>query len=255
MLIDTHTHLNDDKYQGYKIEQLLDKVDGAIIASCDIDSNYTGLALANNYKNIWTTLGIHPHDSKSYNEDIEKFICQNYNNPKVVAIGEIGLDYYYDFSDRDTQKKIFIRQLQLANQFGLPVVFHIREAMGDFVEILDQNKNLLNNGGVVHSYSGSVETAKILIEKGLYLSFNGIITFKNAKKAIDVIKEVPLEKILIETDCPYLTPEPYRGKINMPQYVELVAGKIAEIKNVSVDDVINITYQNAKRLFFKMGDI
>lgn len=254
MIFDTHTHLNDKKFCDYDIATLLKGVDGVIVASCDIDSNYTGLELANKYPNIFTTLGIHPHDSKTYNDGIERFLINNYNNPKVVAIGEIGLDYYYNFSDKETQKKIFIRQLQLANQFKLPVVFHIRDAMGDFIEILNNNKNLLNNGGVVHSYSGSVETAKELIKLGMYLSFNGIITFKNSKKAVEVIKEIPLNNILIETDCPYLTPEPYRGQINLPMYVVKVAEKIAEIKNISKEEVLNVTYQNAQKVFVKLGE-
>lgn len=254
MIFDTHTHINDKKFCDFDIKFLLNGVDGVIVASCDKESNYSGLDLANKYSNVFTTLGIHPHDSKTYDDEIEKFIIDNCNNPKVVAIGEIGLDYYYNFSDKDTQKRVFIKQLQLANQFNLPVVFHIRDAMGDFIEILNQHKNLLNNSGVVHSYSGSVETAKELIKLGLYLSFNGILTFKNSKKAIEVVKEIPMERILIETDCPYLTPEPYRGKINLPMYVIKVAEKIANIKNISIEEVLDTAYNNAKNLFTKLGE-
>lgn len=258
MLFDTHTHINDEKYDNY--EDVIQSFHaeggkGCIVCGCDFPTSKSSLEIAQKNKNIYATLGMHPHDSKNYNNEMEQFIINNASNPKVVAIGEIGLDYYYDLSERDVQKEVFVKQIKLANQVGLPIVFHIRDAMGDFLEVLQQNKQYFQNGGIVHSFSGSLQVAKYLIDFGFYLSFNGIITFKNANKVLEVIKNIPLDKILIETDCPYLTPEPFRGKINCPQYVELVAKKIAEIKGISIEEVLKITFENARRVFTKITEI
>lgn len=258
MLFDTHTHINDEKYTGY--QEVMDSFEraggkGCIVCGCDFPSSISSLEIAEKHKNVYATIGMHPHDSKDYSEEMEQYLIKNADNPKVVAIGEIGLDYYYDLSERDIQKKVFVQQIKLADQVGLPIVFHIRDAMGDFLDILQENKQYFNHGGVVHSFSGSLQIAEYLIKFGFYLSFNGIITFKNANKVLEVIRNIPLDRILIETDCPYLTPEPFRGQINRPQYVELVAKKIAELKGISLEDVLEKTFENARRVFTKITEI
>lgn len=258
MLFDTHTHINDEKYSNYQdFIEAFEKADGkgCIVCGCDFPSSISSLEIAQQYKNVYATIGMHPHDSKDYTDEMEKYLIKNAKNPKVIAIGEIGLDYYYDLSERDIQKEVFVKQIKLADKVGLPVVFHIRDAMGQFLDILQANKQYFKHGGVVHSFSGSLQIAKYLIDFGFYLSFNGIITFKNANRVLDVIKNIPIEKILIETDCPYLTPEPFRGKINCPQYVEFVAKKIAELKEIPVEEVLKITFENARRVFTKITEI
>ena len=201
---------------------------------------------------VFCTLGVHPHEANKYSVDVENFIASNCDNDKVVAIGEIGLDYYYDFCDREVQKQTMISQIELANRLKLPIVFHIRDAMGDFMEYVRNNKDKFAYGAEIHSFSGSLEIAKELVEYGFYLGFNGIITFKNANKFLDVIKNIPLDNILVETDAPYLTPEPYRGKINEPKYTHLVVEKIAQLKGVSVQEVKTAVNKNAYNLFDKL---
>ncbi|MBQ7308305.1 MAG: TatD family hydrolase [Clostridia bacterium] len=171
----------------------------------------------------------------------------------MVAIGEIGLDYYYkDNPPRETQIEVFEKQIILADKLGLPLVIHIREAFKDAIDILTKHKDKLKCSGVVHCYSGSIETAKILLDLGLYISFNGVITFKNAKKNVEVLKTIPLDRILVETDAPYLSPEPFRGKLNEPKNVNLVVDKISEILQVDRQELVKIFNANAMRLFKKL---
>ena len=194
-------------------------------------------------------MGYHPEYVASFkDEDILKLEVLA-KEKKVVAIGEIGLDYYYEKETKNRQKEMLISQILLAEKLRLPCVFHVREAMGDFLDIIMENKDCFKHSAVVHSFSGSEEVAKILLDLGFYLGVNGIVTFKNARTIKEVLKSVPMEKILIETDSPYLTPEPYRGKINEPKYVEFVAKKVAEIKGLSVEEVIRISAENTKKLF------
>lgn len=254
MLIDTHCHLYDDKFENVK--EIIDNFEEDNIKACvccsdTMENSIKVLELAKNDK-IYAAIGVHPETADNYSGKVESFIEENATNPKVVAVGEIGLDYYHEFCSRELQKEVFVRQIKLAHKLKLPMVIHIREAYGDFLEILKENKNYLTYGGVVHSFSGSVEIAKILIDYGFYLSFNGIATFKNANKVLTVIKEIPKEKILAETDSPYLTPEPYRGRVNEPKYVEYVVRKIAELKAVEYEKMCEILNQNARNLFFKM---
>ena len=256
MIIDTHCHLNDEKFAD-NVKNIIDnfKIDNVRLAICNSSSfkDFNQLLqMSKEYSNIYCTLGIHPHEANTWNEKVKSFILNNAQNDKVVAIGEIGLDYYYDFCDRTLQKQVMMEQILLAHSLKLPMVFHIRDAMGDFLQIVRENLNLFEYGAEIHSFSGSVEVAKELISYGFYLGFNGIITFKNANKILDVIKFVPLKNVLIETDAPYLTPEPYRGKINEPKYTHIIASKIAQIKQLDVNIVENQANQNAYNLFKKL---
>jgi len=254
MLIDTHCHLYDEKIENP--QRIIDNFEKDNILACvmcadTMENSIKVLDFAKN-KNVYAGIGVHPETADNYSDEVEKFIIENDENEKVVAVGEIGLDYYHEFCSRELQKEVFIKQIKLAYSLKLPMIIHIREAYGDFLEILKEYKKYFEFGGVVHSFSGSVEIAKILIDYGFYLSFNGIATFKNANKILSVIKEVPLDKILVETDSPYLTPEPFRGRVNEPKYVEFVARKVAELKDMDYLEICNILNANAKKLFFKM---
>jgi TatD DNase family protein len=205
--------------------------------------------MAEKYDFVYAAVGIHPHDAINAGEDsIARLAELAMLSPKVVAIGEIGLDYFYDNSPRDVQKTRFARQINLARELKKPVIVHDRDAHEDTMRILISEK-ARETGGVLHCYTGSVEMAREVLKNNFYISFGGAITFKNAKRAIEVVRYVPDDRLLIETDCPYLTPEPYRGKRNESGYVRLVAEKIAEIKNIGLDAVVEKTAENAKRLF------
>ena len=252
MIIDSHCHIYDEKLNEIRSEVLKNIQNNNQICVCNADCEKTSkqcIELANQNSNIYATVGFHPHQADEFKDD-SLFVVENLaKQNKVVAIGEIGLDYYYDFSPREKQKEILKKQILLANKLNLPCVFHVRDATEDFLNILMELAQKIKFSGVIHSFSGSVETAKILLNYGFYLGFNGIVTFKNANKILDVVKFVPLERILIETDCPYLTPVPFRGQVNRPEYVELVAEKIAEIKGVEKEEVVKVTTNNALKLF------
>ncbi len=253
MIIDSHCHIYSEKLNDIRQEILQNINKNNQLCICNADSIETSnlcIQLANNNANVYATVGVHPHEANTFDKDaisqLEKLVKQN---KKVVAIGEIGLDYYYDFSPRELQKEALKRQIELASNTNMPCVFHVREATEDFLNILEEMSQKYNISGVVHSFSGSIETAKILLKYDLYLGINGIITFNNANKMLDVVKFLPLNKILIETDCPYLTPVPFRGQVNRPEYVELVAEKIAQLKNISKEEVVKQTTINAIKIF------
>ena len=252
MIIDSHCHLYDKKLEELK-PQILDnlkKENQVVICSADkIETSKLCLNLAKNNANVFATAGIHPHEAKSFNENSLLEIEEICKNKKVVAVGEIGLDYYYDFSPRELQKEVLTKQIILASKLGLPCVFHVRDAMGDFLEIIEALAQNYKIKGVVHSFSGSIESANRLIKHGLYLGINGIVTFKNANKILEVVQQIDLRSLLIETDSPYLTPVPFRGTPNRPEYVKFVAKKIAEIKNIAFDEVVRVTTQNTIKLF------
>ncbi len=252
MIIDSHCHLYDDKLTSIR-DEILDNISkNRQICVCSSDNpanSKKSLDLAIENKFVYATVGTHPHEAEFFREEDLKIYEQMCKNKKVVAVGEIGLDYYYDFSPREIQKEVLIKQIAFANKINLPCVFHIREAMEDFLKILKEYKNLLIKPALIHSFSGSIEVAKILLKYGFYLSFNGIVTFKNANKILDVVRFVPMDRILIETDCPYLTPVPFRGSVNRPEYVKFVAEKIAELKGLTTSQVIDITTNNAKKFF------
>lgn len=253
MYIDTHTHLTDQRYGG-EAENIIKSlgecgVEYIIGIGYDRESSESACALAEKFENVYAAPAVHPHDSRLAGEEDYRLFAALAASEKVVAIGETGLDYHYDLSPRETQKEVFLRHLELARSLKLPVIIHLRDAYGEMLEMLTANKSLLKYGGVLHCYSGSAESVKQYLNLGLYISFAGAVTFKNAKGLLDAVKAVPLDRILTETDCPYLTPEPHRGKLNYPQYVKYVADKIAEVKGVSACALNENVRKNAKQLF------
>lgn len=252
MLFDTHAHYDDKSFDEDRSEIILDayncNVKGIINVATDISSIKKCISLTEEFDFVYATVGVHPHNVKELDETFLDSIYKYSKNKKVIAIGEIGLDYYHDFSPRDTQKLWFERQIQLAKDVNLPIIVHDRDAHQDVIDII-KSSSANTVGGVLHCYSGSVEMAKIVLDNNLHISIGGPVTFKNSKKLVDVVKYVPIDRLLIETDCPYLTPEPFRGKRNYSGYINFVAEKIAEIKKMTIDEVSNITYQNAKSLF------
>lgn len=247
-LVDTHCHLDNEKFDEDRlevIERIKENLEFCVNIGYDLVSSKKSLELAKEYDFIYAVIGVHPIDIAEYSEEVEKELEILGKNPKVVAIGEIGLDYHWMTEPKDVQQERFKRQLELAERLNKPVVIHTRDAMEDTVNILKEYPNIT---GVIHCYPGSLETAKQLVDR-FYLGIGGTLTFKNSKKAVEVVKDIPLDRIVIETDCPYLTPEPFRGKRNEPIYVEYVAKKIAEIKEISVEDVTKVTTENAKKLY------
>ncbi len=251
MIWDTHAHLDDKQFEADRIIVMQRAKDAGISTIVNIGhterSSTEAVSLASTYPFIFATIGIHPHDAKDCTEKTWELLQRLSQNPKVVAWGEIGLDYYRDLSPRDIQRKVFIHQIELANQIGLPVVIHNRDAHGDILQIIKKHRP--EAGGVFHSYSGSWEMAKDLLKMGFYISFSGPITYKNARHTLEVAANVPEDRFVVETDCPYLTPEPYRGKRNEPVYVRQVVMKIAQIKGISFEKTAELSSQNAKRLF------
>ncbi len=252
MLFDTHAHYDDERFDEDRdalLASLPEKgVELVINCASDMPSSKTSIALAEKYPYIYAAVGVHPHEAKSLTDaDIEELRALSAHE-KVVAIGEIGLDYHYDFSPRELQRNAFARQLALARETALPFVVHEREAIGDCLDIL-KSEGIGERCGVMHCFSGSRETAKILLDMGMYLSVGGPVTFKNNVKTVDMVAYAPLERLFIETDSPYLTPVPHRGKRNDSGYVRHVVEKIAEIKGISVDEVIEATANNAKKFF------
>ena len=254
MFIDTHTHLTDKRYKGDsdKIAQALndDNIKFIINIGYDALSSKQSVELAKKHKNVYAAVAIHPQDAMYIKErDYGDFIDYA-KSEKVVAIGETGLDYHYDDSSpKDIQKEVFVQHLGLAKSLKLPVIIHVRDAYQDMYDILSNNQNLLTYGGLIHCYSGSKEMVKRFLDLGFFIAFGGAVTFKNARGLLDSVKAVPIDRILTETDCPYLTPEPYRGKLNYPEYVKYVAEKIAELKNISVENLNENVLKNACKLF------
>lgn len=252
MLFDSHAHYNDEKFKE-DADALLSSMPennvGLILNSCsDISEIPDILKLCEKYPFMYASIGVHPHEVEHLTESDMDKLKKYSKHPKVKAIGEIGLDYFYDFSPRETQKKWFARQVELAIELGLPVVIHDRDAHKDSMDILREG-DISEVGGVFHCYAGSVEMAREILDWGMYIAFGGSLTFKKSVKPKEVAAYVPLDRIVIETDCPYLTPEPHRGKRNSSLYIHYVAEMLAQIKGVSVEDIENATYENAKKLF------
>jgi TatD DNase family protein len=252
MLFDTHAHLDDDRFDDDRDEVVSQcteaGVDLILNDGSNIQTSVKSIALAEKYKFIYAAVGVHPHDASDMDDETAGVLAALAENKKVRAIGEIGLDYHYDLSPREVQKRRFVEQIDLARQLRLPVIVHDRESHGDVMDIFKKTR-IKEVGGVLHSFSGSAEMALECLKMGLYISISGPVTFSNAKKTVEAVKEVPLDMLLIETDSPYLTPVPYRGKRNYPGYVRLVAEKIAEIKGISFEEVAQKTMENGKRLF------
>ncbi|KXZ40619.1 TatD DNase family protein [Alkalithermobacter thermoalcaliphilus JW-YL-7 = DSM 7308] len=252
MLFDSHAHLDDERFDEDRDEVIKkiksENVKYVLNAGADIASSKRSIHLSEKYDFIYASVGVHPHDVKDMNEDTINLLKTLSKHEKVVAIGEIGLDYYYENSPREIQKRWFERQIQLANEVKLPIIVHDRDAHKDTFDIIKTTKSK-DIGCVLHCYSGSLELAKEYVKMGCFISIAGPVTFKNNVKTVEVIKKIPLEYLLIETDCPYLAPHPHRGKRNDPSYVRYIAEKIAIEKGISYEKVCEITTKNAKILF------
>lgn len=252
MLIDSHVHLDDKRFNKDRdnlIKGLKDDgIEMVINIGADLQTSIASVSLAEKYDNVYAVVGVHPHSAKEVDESTIEILKSFASREKVLAIGEIGLDFHYDNSPRDVQKKWFIEQLKLAKEVDLPVVIHTREAMQETFDILKEAQDGTLRG-VLHCYSGSVEMALEYIKLGFYISIAGPVTFNNSRVLKEVVKAIPLDKLLVETDCPYLTPEPNRGKRNEPAYVKYVAGEIAEIKGISFEELAKATNNNTKELF------
>lgn len=250
-LFDTHTHLYDKRFDEDR-DQLISGLQSngvekvTTLGTC-VKTSKKCIDIANKYEGVYAAVGTHPHDAKDFKDEDILIYEKMAEEDKVVAIGEIGLDYHYDFSPRDKQKYAMLKQMELAKKLNLPVVYHVREAFGDFLPMVQRGETV--NNAVMHCYGGSIESAKICLEAGMLISFTGVISFKNASKIKKVVEYIPLDRLMIETDCPYMAPVPYRGKRNEPKYVLEVARAMAEIKGISIEEMIDITYNNAVRFF------
>ncbi len=252
-LFDSHAHLDDDAYAKDResvIEECAAKLAGVLNPGCDLASSAKAVDFAERYPVMYAAVGFHPHEARLMQPGDEDRLAEWCRKEKVVAIGEIGLDYYYDHSPREVQKEVFVRQLDLARQLDLPVIIHNRDAHKDILDIVKKEGKGLR--GVFHCYSGSWEMAQELLKEGWYLSFGGSLTFKNAVKTVEVARNTPLERILLETDAPYLTPVPLRGKRNAPLLVELVCERMALEKHMELEQITGLTTGNVYELFGKI---
>lgn len=252
LLFDTHVHLNAEQFDE-DVEEVMERaketgVEYMVVVGFDRPTINRALELVEKYDFLYASVGWHPVDAIDMEEEDLQWIEELASHPKVVAIGEMGLDYHWDKSPRDVQQDVFRKQIQLAKRVKLPIIIHNREATQDIVDIL-REESAQEVGGIMHCFSGRSEVAQQCIDMNFYISLGGPVTFKNAKKPKEVAKEIPLDNMLVETDCPFLAPHPYRGKRNEPAYVRLVAQQIAEIKEITVEEVEEITTENAKRLF------
>lgn len=252
-IIETHCHL--DYLDAVTLDETLAQaahvgVERVITIAVSPDNLDTVRALAHAHGSVWGTQGIHPHEAESFDAGVEDAVRAGLASQRMVAVGEIGLDYYYDHADRSVQREVFERQLQLAVEFDLPVVIHTREADDDTRDILrNYSRNLLRKG-VIHSFSSSLPLATFCLEEGFYLGFNGIATFNRADNVRQVIESTPADRILLETDAPYLTPEPYRGKPNAPHFLPFIAERIASVKSMEVETLLSRAHSNSIALFF-----
>ena len=252
MLIDTHAHIDFKDYSENFEKMLKDAsdvgVEKIIIPGVEPEGFDKIMTLSATYPNIYGAIGIHPCDAKKWDATSYERIKSLAQSPKIVAIGEIGLDYYWDKTYNELQKDVFIKQIEIAKELKKPIIVHDREAHGDVLEILKAT-NAKEVGVVMHCFSGSPEFALECVKEGFYVALGGVVTFKNAKKSHEVAQIIPLENLLLETDSPFLTPEPYRGKTNSPAHVRIVAEKIAQLRSISVEEIENQTTLNAQKLF------
>ncbi|NLW66149.1 MAG: TatD family hydrolase [Clostridiales bacterium] len=250
MYFDTHAHYNDEAFDADRSQVLSEIRDSGVSlvvnAGNDLETSLAAMRLAEKHDFIYAAVGWHPQDADSFDAESPELIRKWLKNPKVRAIGEIGLDYYYDNPERDVQRRVLYRQMELARELNVPVVIHDREAHADCLEIVRRFPEVC---GEFHCYSGSAEMAKKLIDMGWYLGFTGVVTFKNARRVIEVVEICPVDRMLIETDCPYLAPVPVRGKRNDSRYLRHIAEKIAEIKGMAPEEIARITLNNGRRFF------
>jgi TatD DNase family protein len=254
MLIDSHAHIQGKEYAG-EVDAVIARARAggvetiiAVGGAGDMSSNKEAVALAAQFENIYATVGMHPHDAKDVGNDELRALRDLTSQPKVIAVGETGLDYYYDHSPHDVQRRVFAQFIHMARETELPIVVHERDAAREVAELL-RSEGSGKLRGVIHCFTGDYEAARTYLDLGLYLSFTGIITFKNAEPLRDVVGKVPLDRIFVETDSPYLTPVPHRGKRNEPAYVRFVADTLANVKKLTLEEVARVTTANVKNLF------
>lgn len=251
MIFDTHAHLDDRAFDTDRTA-LLSRLPGLGLAlvmnpGCSLASSRAAAALAENYDYVYAAVGSHPDAADEVTEDVlEQYRQLARQCPKVRAIGEIGLDYHYEDIPREVQQRAFRAQMALARELELPVIVHEREAHEDGMRIVEEFPQVT---GVFHCYSGSLEMAKVLIRRGWYIGFGGVLTFKNARKAVEAASQIPLDRLVLETDCPYMSPEPFRGRRNDPGRLHLVAERLAQLRGLSAEEIENITLENGKRLY------
>lgn len=246
--VDTHCHLDDERFNEDReevLKRIEEKMEFVVNVGFDLPSSKTSVEYSNTYPFIYSAIGVHPTSISEYNDEVEKELIELSKNKKVVALGEIGLDYYWMEDEKEVQKEGFRKQMKLAEKLNLPVIIHSRDAMADTIEILNEFPNVR---GIVHCYPGSFESA-MNIPNNYYFGIGGVLTFKNSKKTVEFVNKIDISKLVIETDSPYLTPVPFRGKRNEPIYTEYVVRKIAEIKNIPVEEVLKITTENAKKIY------
>ena len=249
--IDSHSHLILEAFDNDRdnvIQQALSNGITHIVQSCDnLDEIEKNLILTKKYENLYSSIGIHPHEAKLWTDVSYDTIVKYTKEEKVIAIGEAGLDFYYNYSPQDIQVKVFREQIKIANEVSLPLIIHTRDAFKETIEILREEK--IKHGGVFHCYTGDLDSAREAIKLGFYISWSGILTFKKASDLKEVAKNIPLKNTLIETDCPFLTPIPHRGERNEPKYVKYVAEELRKIHNVNIEEIGEITSENTKKLF------
>jgi TatD DNase family protein len=251
MFIDSHAHLQNEQFDNdiqevYK-KCLEENVKRIINVSYDYESCRKTIELINRFEHIWGAVGMHPHDAEDYSDIFEEKLTGFFADKKIIALGEIGLDYFKEYSPRDIQKKVFERQLEIAHKYDLPVIIHCRDAYDDCFDILKEN-NVSN--GVMHCFSGDDIQAERFLSLGLYISFTGTVTFR--KKDLKAVKATPIDRLLLETDCPYMTPVPFRGKRNDPSYIPVIAQKISSVLGIDIEDIEKKTTENVYRLFKRL---
>ena len=258
MIFETHAHYDDEKFDEDRVELLShllreNNIGNVINVGASFRGCQDSLKLAETYDNVYAALGIHPEELDDFTEDNLSWIKENASNPKVAAIGEIGLDYYWikDDEGRAKQREWFKIQLALAREVDLPVIIHSRDAAEDTLNTIVEYNTHYNKKGIIHCYSYSKEIALEYIKMGWYIGVGGVVTFKNSKKLVETVKAIPIESIVLETDCPYMAPAPHRGERNSSIYLNYVVEKIAELKEMSIDDVERITYENALNIYSK----
>ena len=252
MIFDTHAHYDDEAFNEDRdavLKSLAEHgIEAVVNVGASIQTTKNTLELLKKYPFVYGAVGVHPSETAELNDHLFDWLCHVAGEKKVVAIGEIGLDYHWDEPEPAMQRKWFLRQIQLAREVQLPVIIHSRDAAAETMELLKETK-AYECGGVIHCYSYSPEMAQEYVKMGYFIGVGGVVTFKNAKKLKETVKEIPLESIVLETDCPYLAPEPFRGKRNCSLYISYVAEKIAELKGISAEEVIRQTEENAKQLY------
>ena len=252
-MIDSHVHLDDEAFNGDRediIKSLGENgIELVINNSSDLHSSERSVELANKYENIYAAIGVHPHEARTYDDEVEKRLIELSGDKKVLAIGEIGLDYYYDNSPRDVQKEVFKRQIELAARLKKNIVIHSRDAAKDTFDILKEAHEKYDFTALIHCFSQSVDMMREYLKMGDYIALGGAVTFKNAKTPKEVAKAVDLDRLLLETDCPYMTPVPYRGKRNEPKLVKFTCQYIADLRQMDALELEKITGENTKRFF------